>query len=265
MATLAELRAQVRARQRAVGKKISRLRSQGVELGGTKNDPRRNSELYKRYTRKQLETQLARLNAFQSRSNSFYALGNGQVVTGAQVQKYRRAEAAVNRSRRRLFEIYSGRKIGGKTLEERIADATPKDSRLINPAINHNWKPIKRNLKGIRSVEAMEKLRLKLLRQAEPEYLQKQAVEGRNTARELLEYAGQDDVLDAIDTLSKDEWQELWLTPGFAREASIAYENTKRYEYPKLREKEAHGLQSMAQDSRSTMMDMINDVKKRRK
>lgn len=89
-----ELRDEVRRRQQAAQRKVSRLRRNGVEIVGTPFDVRRDPSNIARYNTKQLRSYLGQLNSFVDRRNAFVGGNEGVPIPRSSWNAYKRAERA---------------------------------------------------------------------------------------------------------------------------------------------------------------------------
>lgn len=122
---LQALRAEVRKRHQDVTKKISRMRRvNGVEVGGTRYDVRRDLENVKGYTRAQLRAYKRELDQFQSRGTAFGAGGDGKPLPVEKVRQYnalkKRWNARVDRNMRAIEGVHI--EPLGKSVRQRRAE-----------------------------------------------------------------------------------------------------------------------------------------------
>src|SRR4051812_16186860 len=92
---LDDLRREARRRHKAATDKISRLRKKGVDLGGSKEDQRRDLGLVKRYNTRQLRDYIGSLNNFTSRDNQYHSSANG-IIKADRFKVYKDLEGKYN-------------------------------------------------------------------------------------------------------------------------------------------------------------------------
>lgn len=113
-AELERLRAEVRKLRTRATKKAARLRrDKGVQIAGSKYDPRRAVGSEKRLNKRQLQSYVGRLQGFNSRSTQYGAIGQGVPVPQKKLDRYHAAQARFNRSRGFLGRRVAGVRLAG--------------------------------------------------------------------------------------------------------------------------------------------------------
>lgn len=221
---------QVLSRQRAAGKKVSRLKSQGIELAGTKNDPRRPANNVKRYNTRQLRAHLERLNTFTSRKTRFAADAHGKLLSPTDWQRYKRAENQINRAKKKVLDKIGDIKApgaGGLTIAERLKVMTPNRPRAGNPAANP-FTFVQRKSTAFTSSDALKKLTDDLQRKLKSDFLASDLKASHAEARDMLSTLGADRIQSRLDKMSDFHFNILWNFTSFATDVSYPYELYKK-------------------------------------
>lgn len=122
-AELERLRAEVRKLRQRSTKKAGRLRREkGVQLQGSKYDPRRAVGAEKRLNRNQLNSYISRLETFNSRGTQYGAIGAGVPVPQKKLDRFREAQSEFNRTRGRLGRNVSRVRVQGAS--ETVGEAS---------------------------------------------------------------------------------------------------------------------------------------------
>ena len=214
----------VKARQRAAGKKVSRLKSKGVNIGGTQHDPRRPSKNVERYTTPQLRGLLAQLNHFTSRQARFDVDARGRVLSPAAVARYKKAEKALNAVRKRNLDKIGDIKApgaGGVTIRERLKINTPSRPRAVSAANPFTF--VTRETKQIANEKALAKLTKDLESKLKSDFMQANLKAGRASAEEMLLALRQPEMLKTIEEMSDFHFNVLWNGTSFAKDISTPY------------------------------------------
>lgn len=224
---LRRLRAEAAKRHRAATNKISRLKNDvGVELSGTKEDPRRDKERLKSYNRRQLRAYIRNLNRFVDRSNQYVPDANARPVRRDLWRQYKAQEQAFNRRVQSHFEKYKDIFIpeAGMTVGERMHMVTPLHRYMRNTqAVNSLYDPIERDPKQIRDERALRKLRDSYKDRNDPAYFTRRTQAGRDLFKEFMDTAGRSDLVAMVDELSDAQFDLAWDYSGLASAAAHSY------------------------------------------
>ena len=216
--------AQVKARHRAAGKKVSRLKSSGVKVAGTKHDVRRPMERVERYNVPQLKAYLGQLNTFTSRATRFFPDAHGNPLPPAAVARYKKAEKALNAVRKRNLDKIGDIKApggGGVTIRERFKINTPSRPRAVSAANPFTF--VTRETKQIANEKALAKLTKDLEKKLESDFMQANIKAGRASAEEMLLALRQPEMLKTIEDMSDFHFNVLWNGTSFAKDISTPY------------------------------------------
>lgn len=229
MASLGDKRAEVLARQRAVGKKISRMnRSTGVQISGTPLDPRVPRERIARLNTVQLDALLNRLNTFQSRKVQYVPDASNRPIPKQKFDQYTRLVRQYNREVRRRQAKYDDvfLKSAGQTVKERRAMRTPVHRAGTNPAANSPVELSESKPWHIASPKALDRLIKSMKEKTAPSYHKKRIKEARDQLKKMAYSANIPSLFDNTSGLTDAQFDFLWNETSYATAASLAYELT---------------------------------------
>jgi len=224
------LRAQARARHKAATRKVSRLRTQkGVELTGTKIDPRRDPHLLKRYTTRQLKAYIAQLDSFVDRKTQFVGDARKRPLNPATWGEYAQLEKQYNAKVRAEFDRIAGLKLphGDQTIGERMAMMTPTHRAAYDPAVNAPYSPPTRKPKNMASDRALRRLTADMRDRLSPSRQRRDTARDRDAFGKMAELINQPDLVKAVKGLSDAQFRVMWNYTGFATDISLSYEASK--------------------------------------
>lgn len=220
------LRAIVRRRRSAVTAKENRIkRNTGVDIRGTKEDPRKPINAVKEMGRRELNNYLAELNRFMSRSSGFVAGNNGALIPKKDWLEYKRLEKQYNNIGNLHFESIANIFIplSGMTVAERERLMEP-DSKRAQGDIRHKpFSPLNRDSTNIKSKEALDKLKKSLESKVRPDYLPRQIKEARSQLKAMLKGVGNGSLIRDANALTDAQFNVLWNYTGFAGSVSRVY------------------------------------------
>lgn len=223
---LAELRAQVRARQRAAGNKMSKMkRRSGASLAGTELDPRKSSANINKLNTRQLEAQLRRLDAFIDRKTQYVGLAHG-VVPKEKWKKLKEAERKSNEALTPLFKAADATKSPGGdwSVVDKYMVLYPNRRETYAKRINNRTGLTYSALEpgDIYSPKALDKLIRRLKQQAKPGFLEarykKQFANFEKMAAVSTIHV---DVEKFRDTLTPYQFSMLWDWGGLPNSMSV--------------------------------------------
>lgn len=225
---LDSLRAEVRRRQRAANAKISRLRSNGVDISGTSYDVRRDLAKSKSYTRSQLRSYIDKLNSFNSRQNSFHA-GAAGIIRGDKLRAYRVEENRFNAKARKHYSGVKGVILPGNemTVEQRDTDMRPTRVKAAGEAVIRPYDPVRRRVSNIANEEALEKLTMDMRRRNTKTYLPEELAKQREQFEQTMKDSGDDKLISRARELSDSQFDTLWNYTNFATDSGLLYEEKK--------------------------------------
>lgn len=233
---LASLRAQVLKRQRDVGRKVSRLGRQGVDVGGTNFDPRRAPENVNRYSERQLRAQLGRLDRFMDRKTQFVGDAKRRPIPRAEWEPFARVQ---NQYRKfvaaRDAGIKDARLPWGETVADRQETLTDRsrrrNTRKNNPSARRTHDFIERKPEHIADRNALKTLTRDLKKRMTPKWDREQREKNRDELRQIFEgFNGSKDfdLERDIAALSNRQFDLLWGDTPFATAASLIYEQIQK-------------------------------------
>lgn len=232
---IANLRSQVRQAHRRATAKVSRLRSKGVEVGGSSIDPRRDVGKVKGYTKAQLNSQLSRLNAFNSRTNAVIPNTQGGFLNPSKVAEYRRTQSAFNAKARRQYSKVADIPLPGRGMNVREADAMDRPSirtRGYGQAVARPFEPVNRSLRNVTDDKALDKLTAQLKGKLDKNYGSSRLSAQRVEFMEMMNSIGNIKDREAAMELTDYQFNVL-----FNYNASVVNEISMRYELVKLKSK----------------------------
>lgn len=226
--SLNELRRLVRDRHEAATKKVSRMRRvNGVDIGGTSRDVRRNPANIRRYTRSQLNAYLRELNHFQSRQVGYVRGADGTIFTRQQQAEFNRKQSQWNAKVRRINREIEGVNIGplGKTVEQRRAERAGRNIRRAGGDTQN--KPLSeshRRMSNIYGQDAYKKLMDRLDKQLEKGYTQKVLREQRAQFNQMARRNGfSRELLDTVENMNDYQFNIFFNETDAAEKSGESY------------------------------------------
>lgn len=255
-----ELRQQVLARQRAASKKISRHKSKGVNLEGTRYDPRKPPETINRLNTRQLQSHLAKVENFMSRKTQFVADATGKILSPGQWERYQKAQREVNRTKQKAFNAIKDILIpGGRvTIGDRQKIVTPDRPTAGNPAANP-FVLVNRRPNAFTSEKALKKLTRDLEKKLKSDFLAKDLATDRRVARDMTKQMNRPDIQAKLDDLSDFHFNILWNFTKFATDLSRPYWLAKEKVDGSTRKKGWH--ERIIEDNLSSAVEQIDAIK----
>ena len=263
MASIDDLRAEVRKRRAAVTAKENRIkRNTGVDLKGTREDPRRDPKVIKKYNSNQLRAYLKELNNFMLRENGYVPDSSGGFIRKRDWLNYKRNERNFNKIVRQHFEKIADIKDPYRNVTIREAEGlfVPESKRAAGEIRHRPLNEIDRKPKNIKSAEALKKLNDQIKKKSDPKFLDKAIKAGRKQAGQMLDNAGLSSLKDAVAKLSNQQFDVLWNYWGFAgRLAQIGESGGQRGKNVGR----ADVLDAQEKDNiKEDIQDFINEAKK---
>lgn len=223
---LKNLRAIVRKRRAAVTAKASRIkRNTGLDVKGTKADPRRPLDVVDRYNRVQLNKYLSDLNGFMARDNGFVAGANGSVITKKEWLDYKKVERQVNRIGAIHFADIANTfiPVSGITIRQREATIKAEKVRGAGEIVVTPYSHIERDAADIKDANALKKLKAGLKKKLDKNYLPLQIAAGREQLNLMLDTLGNNDLKKDFAGLTDNQFDILWNHTSFATNVSSIY------------------------------------------
>lgn len=223
MSNLDDLRAIVRKKRAAVTAKENRIkRNTGVDLKGTKDDPRRPPSIIKKYNETQLKSYLKNLDNFLRRDNGYVADASGGLIPKREWLKYKRAERKYNKVVIQHYQEIADIKDPYRNVTIREAEAlyVPNAKRAQGEIRHRPYNEINRDPRNIKSRDALAKLQAQIDGKLDKGYLPKAIAAGRDQANKMLDNAGLSKLKTALGKLSDKQFNVLWNYWGFATRLS---------------------------------------------
>lgn len=226
---LAALRAEVRRRHRAATSKVSRLRSRGVELGGSNFDVRRDLSKVKRYNAQQLKAYANQLNSFVTRSNAFVPGDSGVPIPAAKWREYKRLEKAFNERGQRHYTQIADTFLpnAGMTVRQRDDTLRPTRVKAAGEPVKRPYEAINRSSHNITGPESLDVLMRDMQRRTSRDYLPGELAKSREQFMNMLTEIGNQEHIEAARKLRDDQFDTLWNYTSFATDVSRDYEIMK--------------------------------------
>lgn len=225
---LSELRSQVLKRQRAASRKVSRLRSKGVEVAGTKADVRRDPGKIARYNRTQLEAHLNRVNTFVDRRTQYVPDTYGRPVKAEVFKAYKSVEQQLKNIVDSEYARFKDTKIPGKkdTVGDRMSRVTAK-FRHAGSATNSPFVQIERDSKNFRSEAKIRQMTAAYKKKLRTNFLKKNLKVDREVVEKQLTTLGRDDLIARVNKLNNDAFNALFNFWGFIEKIALPYETAQ--------------------------------------
>jgi len=220
---LNELRDEARRVHRNATRKASRMRAQGYEVSGTKNDPRRNLGNVKKYTTKQTQAYIDNLKKFNSRSVGYRKSGGAEPFTRPQWNVYKRNEDRYNTIAKRYNETFKNVKLPNQdmTIGERDEMKTANRKQAFGTPTNDPYAIIKRRSASIKSPKALAALAQDMGNKLKSGYLTEKVATQRQQYMQMLEKMGDTDLLEKSKQMTEGQFAIAW-NHGKLAEATAA-------------------------------------------
>lgn len=219
MANIDNFREEVRRRRAAVTAKVNRIRKNtGIDLKGTREDPRRDPKVIKKYNSQQLRSYLSDLNTFMMRDNGYVPDSSGGFIHKKDWLNYKRSERKFNKLVKTHFEKIADIVDPYRNVTIREAEGlyVPESKRAQGEIRHRPYSEIIRNPKNIKSAKALKKLTDDINKKTSKEFLAKAISAGRNQAGQMLDNAGLSSLKVSVAKLSDAQFDVLWNYWGFA-------------------------------------------------
>lgn len=246
------LRAEVRRRHKAATSKVSRLRSRGVELGGTNIDVRRDLSKVKRYNATQLRAYAATLDRFVSRQTAYVPGDKGVPLPAAKWREYKRLERMNNRRTNTEYEKVADTFLPTPSI--RIRDRrTMLSQSALGQSANVPFQEMNRKSTGITNEKALDKIIEQMRDKTRRGYLPEQLAKSREQFMKMLGEIGEQRYLKAASELSDAQFDILWNYTSFATQISSDYEIMKL----KARGEMERSHEKIHEDNQDAISDLL--------
>ena len=206
-------------------RKISRLKSRGINIEGTQWDVKRDTSKIGRYNMNQLNSYERQLSAFNSRANTFHKGAMGTVIPGEKWRELKSYEAKGNAAARRwenaVGDVYI-KQVGG-TIKERNEQMRSQRMRASGEAtprlfyINHE-KP--ENVNGVKAVDKLIALHKKRISKT---YMQDQINNARHSFSKMFHMLDDTESIKKLSELTDHQFLILVKETPFAESTSLKY------------------------------------------
>lgn len=253
---LRALRAMANRRHRAATRKISRLKSDaGVNVSGSRVDPRRSRTNIKNYTQRQLRSYINQLDNFNSRSNQYVPDVHRNPIPRSQWREYQRLESQYNKNVSQHFSRYRDLPgPTGMTVGQRMEMMTPKFPYMQDRAVNSPYTPLNRKSTNIGSARALKRLTEDMRDRVKSEHFQGLVKAGRDQFTKMINLLDDPDLKHRVDNLTEKQFDVLWNYTGFPNALSLGYDQNKKL----LAGKEKAWTRQVAQQSMSAADELVS-------
>lgn len=222
-----ELRAEVARRQRAAASKIYRLKANGVILGGSEFDPRRDTNRVARYNSAQLKKYLDDLNSFTRRNVQFVAGSEGVPLPKHRARALEMAVERVNRSVARHLSDIGDIKLRDQDMTIKQREATVENPDIMAAKGQPSKRPMSMvdfEAKHVTSAKSLESLISGLNARLTSSYLPEELAKQREQAKQMFDRIGNAKWSERMAALSDRQFNALWNHDReFMREMSHGY------------------------------------------
>lgn len=229
MSDIDDLRREIaKARSNATAK-IGRLKKKGINLEGKDSDPRRAPGVQKAYTKAQAESYLQKLKTFNNRANGYVRLSEGY-VTRAEVNELAALNRRYNLKGQRNYDRVKDTILhNGETVAQRDAKLSPATNlrRANGHASRRMYSPVNNRPENIAGPEALKKLIAQRKKQLAKDFEPIETFKSRRQAMGMVRSYGDKKLIDAVRSLTNEQFRMLWNYGPFASDASRGYERQK--------------------------------------
>lgn len=221
-------RDEIKRLHRNATKKISRLKSSGVQLTAHGIDPRIELEKIQRYNSTQLDAYAKRLQEFTSRRTAFVPGAEGKPLDKAKWRRLQKLTAQHNAIGTQRMAERGNIKLPGQdtTLQQKHNDIVSR-VRARGDVYNYPYEPLRFNSTDIVNIDKLIKdMEKKNNREFFPNLLKDQ----RKQLRQMMDYVGDNYISHIIDKMDDRKFDILFNDAGFADYYSRKYTNAKATE-----------------------------------
>lgn len=219
--TRSELLVLVKARHRAAGNKVSRLKVEGiVKIAGTKWDTRRDLKKVEKYNTKQLTSYLNKLDDFTSRKTKFMGDANMRPISEKKMAIYKETERAVRIKERKLYNQIKDVRLpqpgtaksskASETIAERNHRILPSRPGGKNRTVNTPFNTPNRKSRNFKSEKSVEVMTSALRRRLAGDYRSTEVAEQRRIFGQMIDVMGDMKLKAQVAQLSDREFDVMW-------------------------------------------------------
>jgi len=231
--SIENLRNQASKLQKRTTDKISRLRKQGLNVGGSEYDPRLDYSTRARMNRRELENYVKNLTLFNARSTQFVKGSDNvpilksdwEILTNVQAKFNSRGELTFQQ----VKDIVLPSKISstGKpyTIQEYVEQIRPEGRSSNRGIVNNPFSPINSSLGGQVSGDKVKKLTADIKKKSRPDYVRNQINGGKRSMVGFLKRTGLlGNYTNRLSRLNDKQFTSLWFFSDFAEKLFADYE-----------------------------------------
>lgn len=200
--------------ERRAGKKVSRNEAKGVDLAGSKFDPRVGARNVESMTTNEAKAHTRRLNSFLDRRTQFVGLFGNAPARRDRFQEYKRLEAINNERAAAFLERHGGTRLPGQdsTVSARIERMTPEqhanNQGRVHEFINRDPRFIGGSARRSPD-ESLEQLIESMKKKARGDYTSRTVRARLNSGEGALRAAGFGDLEAEVEALTLEQKQLL--------------------------------------------------------
>lgn len=207
--------------------KVSRLKAKGVDVAGTEFDVRRAWSTVKKYNSKQLESYMAQLDRFNSRTYRINALKDRVPLPLGRLEAYQRIEKKYNERVNAALDKYGELMPPGSGLTIRQREDMRKTVNGTANTENSILHPTHRDPKNIKDAASLDKLEAQLLKRSDDEYHNHQVSAARDSANQMMDRIGAADLKSQVAGLTDEQFDVLWSRTRFRDTLIAIYEEQR--------------------------------------
>lgn len=251
-----ELRELALNRHKAATRKVSRLKSNGVEISGTQLDVRRDPKRIKKYTRSQLNSYIRKLDTFVSRRTSYVASAvPDKPLNPARVAKYKANEERLRKYGKEEASEFAKISLRGEAMTVGEYDELSKSRSGNKFTYGDVTTRIYGEMGALKSTsiygpEALEKLIAQQEKRLKGGYKKSKLDNQRSEAKQMAASFGDPDMDRAIENLTDNQFN-IWF--NYTKEA-------KRLKRGYVKKQHGGGNQASAQIAEDDHQELLESL-----
>jgi hypothetical protein len=234
-AARAKLLAEAKRRERAAGKKVSRIEANGVNVAHSDFDPRKGARALNEMSAAELRSHVNRVNRFVSRDTQFSAGFAGAPLPRNRVERYKQLEAFNNAKAQGndlgIADVklpgQSGT-VGGRAERLKQKEAAGNQGRI--------FQMIERPLFSITNAKALETLIAGFEKKTKRDYVSKTIQARLNSGNAILKYSGNEDLIAEVAKLTNEQKRILIDDSTFFNIAMEQFDSPDKSEVSQIRD-----------------------------
>lgn len=231
----------------------------GVEVAGTKFDPRISPDRVKRLNSRQLQSYIQRLDSFVSRETQFVPDRQNKPMRGSLMNQYKSLETEYNRRVNTKFDDVKDIFLPsiGLTIGERMRAMIPEKQQFGNRAVNAPYAPPVRLSKNFDSEQGLKRMIQDMKKRLRTDFEMKQLKRSQREFGQMSNIIKRPDLVKDVSDLTPEEFGILWNYTNFATVSSLMYQ----IQMALLSSKEKPWHASQLEDAIDDARNVIRDIK----